>query len=131
MRFRPASFSLAALAAVTCMPALRAQWVTFQDQTSTRLVSAAALGSGDTQEKDYSWADFDQDGDTDLVVMRKQPFTSPGKFPNVLFMNENGVLTDRTAALGSGDTQEKDYSGSPAARACSTPPTTVTRWSST
>jgi FG-GAP-like repeat len=104
MRFRPASFSLAALAAVTCMPALRAQWVTFQDQTSTRLVSAAALGSGDTQEKDYSWADFDQDGDTDLVVMRKQPFTSPGKFPNVLFMNENGVLTDRTAALASAST---------------------------
>lgn len=104
MRFRPASFSAAALAALTCTPALRAQWVTFQDQTSTRLVSAASLGSADTQEKDYAWADFDQDGDIDLVVVRKQPFTSPGKFPNVLFMNESGVLTDRTAQYASAST---------------------------
>jgi hypothetical protein len=80
------------------------QWVTFQDQTATRLAASAALGSGDTQEKDYAWADFDKDGDTDLVVVRKQPFTSPGKFPNVLFMNENGVLTDRTSTLASAST---------------------------
>jgi hypothetical protein len=104
MLYRPTSLLSAALAAVTCAPTLQAQWVTFQDQTAMRLVSAASLGSADTQEKDYSWADFDQDGDTDLVVMRKQPFTSPGRFPNVLFMNENGVLTDRTAALASAST---------------------------
>ncbi|MBL8730655.1 MAG: VCBS repeat-containing protein [Planctomycetes bacterium] len=83
------------------MSSLPAQWVTFQDQTSTRLVAANALGAGDTQEKDYAWADFDKDGDTDLFVARKQPFTTPGKYPNVLLMNENGVLTDRTALYGS------------------------------
>jgi hypothetical protein len=65
------------------------------------LVAAAAVGAGDTQEKDYAWADFDQDGDIDLFVARKQPFTTPGKFANVLLMNENGVLTDRTSTLGS------------------------------
>ncbi|MFY9342727.1 MAG: FG-GAP-like repeat-containing protein, partial [Planctomycetota bacterium] len=80
---------------------LSAQWVTFQDQTSTRLVAAAGLGASDAQEKDYAWGDFDQDGDTDLVVVRKQPATSPGHFPNVLFMNEAGVLTDRTTQYAS------------------------------
>jgi hypothetical protein len=104
MRFRPSSFSLAAFAAVAVAPSLRAQWATFQNQTSTRLVAAASLGSADPQEKDYAWADFDQDGDIDLVCVRKQPFTSPGKFPNVLFMNENGVLTDRTSTLASAST---------------------------
>ncbi|HEX5054284.1 MAG TPA: FG-GAP-like repeat-containing protein [Planctomycetota bacterium] len=96
--------SIASLLACTLIPALPAQWVTFQDQTSTRLVAAANLGSADPQEKDYAWADFDQDGDIDLAVARKQPFTTPGKYPNVLFMNEGGVLTDRTAALASAST---------------------------
>ena len=100
---RVPSVRLSLLSAVACAaaPSLTAQWATFQNQTATRLVANAAVGSADTQEKDYAWADFDQDGDTDLVCVRKQPFTTPGKFPNVLFMNENGVLTDRTATLGS------------------------------
>lgn len=83
---------------------LPAQWVTFVDETSTRLVASPGVGVNDPEEKDYAWADFDQDGDTDLVCVRKQPFTSTGKFPNVLFMNENGVLTDRTATLASAST---------------------------
>lgn len=80
---------------------LSAQWVTFQNQTASRLVSAPGLGATDPQEKDYAHADFDRDGDIDLVVVRKEPFTTTGRYPNVLFMNENGVLTDRTAALAS------------------------------
>jgi len=96
--------TLAAIAACAVVPALPAQWVTFQDQTSTRLVASAALGSADPQEKDYAWADFDQDGDIDLVVVRKSPFTTGGHFPNVLLMNENGVLTDRTSTLASAST---------------------------
>ncbi len=80
---------------------LPAQWATFTDQTPTRLNCAAALGAADTQERDYAWADFDQDGDTDLVVVRKSPHATTGHFPNVLLMNENGVLTDRTATLAS------------------------------
>ncbi len=78
-----------------------AQWVEFVEETSTRLDVAASLGQNDQQEKDYAYADLDQDGDIDLVVVRKQPFTSAGKFPNVLLMNENGVLTDRTAEFAS------------------------------
>ena len=78
-----------------------AQWVTFQNETSARLVATSSLGASDLQEKDYAWGDVDQDGDIDLVCVRKQPFTSTGRFPNVLFMNESGVLTDRTAMFAS------------------------------
>ncbi|MBL8753837.1 MAG: VCBS repeat-containing protein [Planctomycetes bacterium] len=96
VRCVPIPVVLAALA-----PSLRAQWATFVDQTSTRLVATPALGATDPQEKDYAFADFDQDGDTDLVCVRKQPATSTGHFPNVLFMNEAGVLTDRTQQYAS------------------------------
>jgi hypothetical protein len=82
-------------------PLVRAQWATFQDQTATRLVATAGLGSADPQEKDYAFADFDQDGDIDLVCVRKQPASTSGHFPNVLFMNEGGVLRDRTALYAS------------------------------
>lgn len=78
-----------------------AQWATFANETSTRLVAASSLGANDVQEKDYAWADLDQDGWTDLVVVRKEPFTTTGRYPNVLFMNENGVLVDRTAQYAS------------------------------
>jgi hypothetical protein len=73
----------------------------FANETATRLVTAPALGVSDNQQKSYAWGDLNQDGWIDLVVVRKQPFTSPGKQPNVLFMNENGVLTDRTAQFAS------------------------------
>jgi hypothetical protein len=99
VRYPSLTSSLLILAAVTTAPSLRAQWVSFQDQTSTRLVAAAALVENDLQEKDYAWGDLDKDGDIDLVIARKQPFTSGGHFANVLLMNEGGVLTDRSSTL--------------------------------
>ncbi|NOT02300.1 MAG: hypothetical protein HOP29_16965 [Phycisphaerales bacterium] len=79
-------------------------WVEFADETSTRLVVIPSLGVSDPDEKEYAWADIDKDGDIDLVCVRKEPWTSPGRRRNVLFMNEgvadghaiNGVLVDRT-----------------------------------
>ncbi|HEY3246493.1 MAG TPA: FG-GAP-like repeat-containing protein [Phycisphaerae bacterium] len=71
-------------------------WVTFTNQTSTRISAAANLSTTDPEEKDYAWGDFDHDGDTDLVCVRKQPNTTLGGRRNVLFMNVNGVLTDQT-----------------------------------
>jgi len=78
------------IAMLLALPAA-AQWVEFADETATRF-----MGVTDSEEKDYAWGDVDQDGDTDLVVVRKEPFTSPGKRTNFLFINENGVLVNRT-----------------------------------
>jgi len=48
-------------------------------------------------ETDMEWADLDKDGWTDLVIVRKQPFTSAGKRTNLLLMNVEGTLTNMTA----------------------------------
>lgn len=79
--------------------ALAGDWLTLTEETSTRLVADPSVGTADFEEKDYAWGDIDRDGDTDLVVARKQPFTTTGKRRNVLFLNENGVLVDRTDTL--------------------------------
>ena len=73
----------------------------FTNQTNERLVCDPAIGASDVEEKDYAWGDIDLDGDIDLVCVRKEPFTSEGRNINVLFMNENGVLVERTAEYAS------------------------------
>jgi hypothetical protein len=88
--------ALLALAVTLPAGAVPAQWLDLVDETATRIVSDPALGVADVEEKDYAWGDVDNDGDVDLVVVRKEPFTSPGKRTNVLFLNEGGVLVDRT-----------------------------------
>lgn len=74
-------------------------WVEFTDASATRISAAASVGLSDVEEKDMTSGDVDKDGDTDLVVVRKLPFSNPGPRRNVLFMNENGVMTDRSATL--------------------------------
>ncbi len=87
--------SSVAFAGLIAAPA-SGQWVVFTEDPS-RLSAAAGVGAADPEEKDYAWGDIDRDGDIDLVVARKQPWTTTGRRTNVLFLNEGGVLTDRTA----------------------------------
>jgi len=88
---------LAAIAAASGASLAAAQgWVTFVEATNERLVAEPGLGASDPEEKDFAFADLDQDGDIDLIVVRKVPFTNGNGRRNVLFMNESGVLVDRT-----------------------------------
>ena len=62
---------LALASALACTGAALAQnWVNYSNQTSTRLVAAAALIGADNHEKDFAWGDLDQDGDIDLICVR-------------------------------------------------------------
>lgn len=79
--------------------ALAGDWLTYIDETATRIVADAEVGVDDVEEKDLISGDLDKDGDDDLIIVRKTPFTNSGGFRNVLFMNENGVMTDRTSTL--------------------------------
>ena len=85
-------------------------WPTYVNETATRMptgpgMNDPAVSVSDSNEKHYAWGDVDQDGDIDLVCVRKQPYNSTIRRRNVLFLNEgiaeghavNGVLIDRTA----------------------------------
>ena len=72
----------------------RAQWINFTEDPSR--LQLTTVPSDDSEEKDFAVADFDQDGWTDVVVVRKQPFSSVGARADLLLMNENGTLVDRT-----------------------------------
>ena len=76
------------------------QWVEFAQDQSKLGVSATAV-SNNNNEVDFAWGDVDADGDIDLAVVRKQPFTNAGKRTNILLMNEGGVLQDRTGIYAS------------------------------
>ncbi|MCP5022820.1 MAG: VCBS repeat-containing protein [bacterium] len=76
-------------------------WLTVQQDNSV-LVSNSSVGVGDSSEKDYATGDLDRDGWIDMIVVRKQPFTSEGRRTNVLFMNESGSLVDRTSVYATG-----------------------------
>ncbi|MEM7309129.1 MAG: VCBS repeat-containing protein [Planctomycetota bacterium] len=71
------------------------EWVELTDNAGSLGLDALDL-SGLNNEVDFAWADLDQDGWTDLVVVRKEPFSTIGKRTNLLLMNEGGLLVDRT-----------------------------------
>ena len=72
---------------------------TFTDETSTRLIADPSVGEADISEKDYGLGDFDNDGDVDVISARRiaLKINTGQPLSNTLFMNESGVLTDRTA----------------------------------
>ncbi len=72
-------------------------WVTFRDETSTRLV-LTSVPTTDDGEKDMAVGDFDNDGDDDVIVVRKLSFSANGPKDPLLLLNDGGKLTDATVA---------------------------------
>ena len=72
--------TLAALASAQSV-----DWAQFVREDS-RISAPNSLVLGDNQEKDMAWADFDRDGWVDLIIVRKQPFTTTGRHQNVLLI---------------------------------------------
>ncbi|MED6335060.1 MAG: VCBS repeat-containing protein [Planctomycetota bacterium] len=86
--------SAATLIAGSARAQFNNQWVEFEKDP---LAISSGTISNSSNETDMAWGDLDQDGWTDLVIVRKEPFTSSGKRTNILLMNESGVLTNRTS----------------------------------
>lgn len=87
--------ALIALCSVTI--SANAQWLDWAEATNERLV-VSSVAFSDGEEKDMSAADLNNDGWTDVIVVRKEPFsnqTQPAR-SDLLLMNINGVLTDQT-----------------------------------
>ena len=94
-------------------------WLEWQDVSESNILADPSVGLADIEEKDFATADFDQDGDIDLVCVRKLPYTTFGNRTNVLFLNIDGVMTDRTEEMAPGmmipdnsrDVQVGDFDG--------------------
>ncbi len=89
--------------AAVALPSLATAQISWLEYTrdDSRISDPNNLVLGDTEEKDYAWGDLDKDGWTDLVIVRKQPYTTQGRRKNVLLMNEGGTLVDRTSLYAS------------------------------
>ncbi len=106
--------TLCCLTVTACMlcisqPLLAQQdWIDLQDESDTRIVAAPALGVNDIGEKDLAVGDLNKDGWVDLVIVRKVPFSIKGGLANALFINDQGVLVERSAELAPGFTDATD-----------------------
>ncbi len=69
----------------------QSKWVDFTDDRSRMM-----FDTDDGEEKDIAIGDIDNDGDEDVVVVRKKPFSVDGERINLLLINQNGVLVDQT-----------------------------------
>ena len=62
-------------------------WLEWQQVSDSNILADPSLGVADVEEKDFATADFANDGDIDLICVRKLPYTTFGNRTNVLFLN--------------------------------------------
>ncbi|MEM7332512.1 MAG: putative Ig domain-containing protein, partial [Chloroflexota bacterium] len=68
-------------------------WSAWADETNSRL----DLTGTDSFEKDLAIGDLDQNGWDDIVIVRKNAFDAVGGQSDILLMNNNGQLEDKTS----------------------------------
>ena len=75
-------------------------WLDWDLQTDVRL-ELSSVANADDEEKDIWPADLNKDGWMDVIVVRKEPFSSATEPPkaDLLLMNVEGLLVDMTASL--------------------------------
>jgi len=88
-------YLLLLVAVVILSPRLKAQWISLEDQTSNRFI-LNSFPYNDVEEKDIAVGDLNRDGWTDVVVVRKQPFSNQGPEADILLLNVRGKLVDYT-----------------------------------
>ena len=99
LRFLPFALGSSLVFLLLASP-LQAQWLEWDIQTDERLVLSSVANSDD-EEKDIWPADLNKDGWTDVIVVRKEPFSAATEPPksDLLLMNQEGVLVDMTNEL--------------------------------
>ncbi|HHZ95997.1 MAG TPA: hypothetical protein EYN67_10690 [Flavobacteriales bacterium] len=76
---RPA-LTLAMILSVFWIPNAQAQWLDWDVQTESRM-ELFSVAISDDEEKDLWPADLNKDGWTDVIVVRKQPFSAASEPP--------------------------------------------------
>ena len=95
------AFSVALVTLALILPLSgQAQWLDWDIQTDSRL-QLTSVATSDDEEKDIWPADLNKDGWTDVIVVRKEPFSAPTEpaKSDLLLINQEGVLVDLTAEL--------------------------------
>jgi len=100
-RLRRVTYGASVLAVVAAAGQAQAQWIDFTEETNGRL-ALTQVSMNDSEEKDIAVGDFNRDGWTDAIVVRKERFSVPGARVDVLLINEQGSLVDRTADFAPG-----------------------------
>ena len=79
---------------------VHAQWLEWDVQTESRM-ELFTVATSDEEEKDLWPADLNKDGWTDVIVVRKEPFSAASEPPksDLLLINQQGVLVDMTLEL--------------------------------
>ena len=77
------------------------EWLDYSDDSAVA-VQLSSVPTNDSEEKDIAVGDLDRDGWEDIIVVRKEPFMGQEGRPDMLLMNEEGVMVDRTTTLAPG-----------------------------
>ncbi len=97
---RPLSYLLVLLVVVALTPGLFAQQAELDDGAPSDRVA------DDPKDNEQARGDLDRDGDIDLVVARQRDWAT--KAPHVLYLNMNGILTDRTSDFAANSVDSGD-----------------------